>query len=77
MWATLHDNLLAGIALATALAGFAGAWLKLKPRRIVGWFSMALEREMLRQMLESEREWRTYWQTQATECIDQLRDGRR
>ena len=72
---TLQDNLLAGIAVLTAALGLAGAWLKLKPRRFIGWFTAVKEREMLLAMLAQEREWGLYWKQKADQCLDQLRNG--
>lgn len=77
MWAILHDNLLAGIAIVTALCGLVGAWLKLRPRRVIGWLSAVKEREMLLAMLEQEKEWGLFWKAKADQCLEQLKDGRR
>ena len=72
MWATISDNLTTGLAIVTASAGLVGAWLKLKPRRLIGWLSAVKERETLLAMLEHEKAWGIYWRTQAQLCIDQF-----
>ena len=70
MWDTLTGHIPALIAGATALAAALGAWLKLRPRRIVGWLAAVKERETLLAMYENEKAWGLYWRSQARECLE-------
>ena len=70
MWDTLTSHIPALIAGATALAAAVGAWLKLRPRRIVGWLAAVKERETLLAMYENEKAWGLYWRSQARECLE-------
>ena len=87
MWSALTDNLLSGVAVLTALAGLAGAWLKFKPRprqaiyRVAGFFSVAKEREISaksaadwKTRAEYEATWGLYWKAQAQQCIKQFQE---
>lgn len=77
MWPFLTDHLPALIAALTALAGLVGAWLRLKPRRLISWIAATKEREMLLAMLEHEKQWGLYWKAQADQCWTQLTERRR
>lgn len=74
MWDTLSAHIPALLGGITALAAAIGAWLRFRPRRIIGWLSAVKEREMLLAMLESEKQWGLYWKTQADQCFDRLRE---
>lgn len=74
MWSTLTDNLPQVIGAASGVTALVAAWLRLRPRRIVGWLSAVKEREMLLAMLEHERQWGLYWKGQADQCFDRLRE---
>lgn len=76
-WHSLTGNLPALIAVLTALAALLGAWLRLRPRRVVGWLAAVKERETLLAMLNNEKAWGTYWKTQADQCFDQLKERRK
>lgn len=78
MWSTVSDNLTTTIAAFTGLAALLGAWLKLRPRRLIGWLSAVKERETLlamylsmKEQFENEQEWGLYWKQQAQECVRQ------
>lgn len=67
MWQLLTDNALTAIAtLATGLVG-AINW-----RRIASWLSAVKEREAINAAWENEKQWRQYWEAQATQCFDRL-----
>lgn len=74
MWATLTDHIGPLIGLITAIAGLIAAWLKLRPRRVVGWLSAVKERETLAAMLENEKAWGLYWREQAQQCLSRFQE---
>lgn len=74
MWPLSTDHLTTGIAVGSGLLAAIGALIKLRPRRFISWLAAATEREALRAMLANEQELRAYWQEQATDCLDVLRD---
>lgn len=71
MWNDIPDIVK---ALAAIVPATLAAMRFLRPQRLIGLLSAAVEREMYRQMADHEKRSGEWWRAQAIDCQEQLQN---